>query len=322
MKRSLCSFFYFIAVLFSPHIGQAQQTAQQFVQTTNYLLYLPENYGKDTAARWPLLLFLHGSGESGTDVSRVALHGPPELVKNGKKFPFILLSPQSDKPSGWNTDMLYKLLQEIKQRYHIDPDRIYLSGLSMGGYGTWQLAMEHPEEFAAIAPVCAGGDTSNTWKIHNIPVWAFHGADDDVVLPVYGRNMTAAASRYNKNVRFTLYQNTNHNSWDTTYRNDSLYTWLLAQSKFSFREMPVSSTELKSYEGTFISERDTVKMKVSEDGLTAYPRNKPVLLKYGGNDMFFVKPGMNVEVRFQKINGTISGFLLLSDEKLFYRKLK
>jgi predicted peptidase len=130
---------------------------EKLVTETKYLLYLPEQYNSDTTRQWPVLLFLHGSGESGQDIEKVKLHGPPQLIESGKKFPFIVVSPQSDVPSGWDTDQLYKILQRVKRTYRVDASRIYLTGLSMGGYGTWALAMKYPDEFAAIAPVCGGG---------------------------------------------------------------------------------------------------------------------------------------------------------------------
>jgi predicted peptidase len=171
---------------------------EKLVIETKYLLYLPEQYNSDTTRQWPVLLFLHGSGESGQDIEKVKLHGPPQLIESGKKFPFIVVSPQSDVPSGWDTDQLYKILQRVKRTYRVDASRIYLTGLSMGGYGTWALAMKYPDEFAAIAPVCGGGDTANAWKLRNIPVWNFHGALDNVVPIAGSRNMVAAASRYNQ----------------------------------------------------------------------------------------------------------------------------
>src|SRR5437016_4539745 len=145
----------FNAVLFFiPSIIFAQQTAQKFVEETDYLLSLPDHYLDDTTGRWPLLLFLHGSGESGHDIEKVKAHGPPQQAAHGRIFPFILVSPQSEVPSGWDIEKLYRLLHYIKKNYRVDEERIYLTGLSMGGFGTWALAVKHPEEFAAIAPVC------------------------------------------------------------------------------------------------------------------------------------------------------------------------
>ena len=122
----------------------------------DYLLYLPRNY-QSTRLRWPLMLFLHGAGESGTNLAKVKIHGPPKLVETNQSFPFILVSPQSPG-RGWDPEALNALLDEMMSRYRVDKERVYLTGLSMGGYGTWTLAAAHPDKFAAIAPICGGGN--------------------------------------------------------------------------------------------------------------------------------------------------------------------
>lgn len=318
MKPLVLTLWLFLTSFFI----QAQQTAEKFVRETNYQLYLPDAYRADSLARWPLLLFLHGSGESGDDITKVKVHGPPKLADSGKKFPFIVVSPQSPEPGDWDIETLYQLLQHIKKNYRVDDKKVYCTGLSMGGFGTWQFAMKYPDEFAAIAPVCGGGDTSNTWKIRNIPVWCFHGAKDDVVPPAGSANMVMATRRYNNNVRFTLYPEANHNSWDQTYSNDSLYTWLLAQSKFSYTEKPVKASILKLYEGTFVGpDLDTVKVSLTNDGLVARPGQDIVPLRAAGENLFFLRPDKNMDIRFIFDKKKVTGLLFLGDRKIFYRKL-
>jgi len=303
---------------------KAQQTVQKFVTETQYLLYLPDHYNDDTTKKWPLLIFLHGSGESGNDIQKVKAHGPPQLIEQKKSFPFIVISPQSDVPNGWDTDNLYKLLQQVKKTHRVDGQRIYLTGLSMGGFGTWALAMKHPEEFAAIAPICGGGDTSNAWKLRNIPVWCFHGVLDNVV-PVAGSgNMVKATSRYNPNVRFTVYPDRNHNSWDTTYNsNDSLYNWLLAQTKFKYSEVKVNPSVFKKYEGTYVGpDNDTVQMILNKTALTAIPGKDTILLKAASENLFFLQAEKPMDIRFMSDkNGTVS-FCFMGDRKLIYHKIQ
>src|SRR4051812_35370746 len=106
--------------------GKAQQTAETFVQVTQYLLYLPDGYAADTVKRWPLMIFLHGSGEAGTDVSKVKAWGPPKLIDSGKKYPFIVVSPQAPPQTGWKTDVLKAMLDDLKKKYRVDNDRVYL----------------------------------------------------------------------------------------------------------------------------------------------------------------------------------------------------
>ncbi|MBL7745555.1 MAG: dienelactone hydrolase family protein [Chitinophagaceae bacterium] len=301
----------------------AQQVPQKFVQETHYLLYLPDGYNSDTVKKWPLLIFLHGSGESGNDLEKVKLHGPPELVEKGKSFPFIVVSPQAKPREGWEAENLYRLLQHIKQTQRVDEKRIYLTGLSMGGFGTWEFAMRHPEEFAAIAPVCGGGDTTEAWKLRNIAVWNFHGAKDDVVLPVLSDNMVNAVKRYNPSIRYTLYPDANHNSWDATYSNDSLYLWMLSKTKFRYKEVPISPDIFKQYTGKYTSgEKDTVVITVDEHNLVAKADNAIITLKAAGNDLFFVEPDLPLDVRFPREKGIVRSLLLMGNNKKLYRKIQ
>src|SRR3712207_5021647 len=126
--------------------------------TVNYLLYLPKEYEQDPNRRWPLLLFLHGAGERGSDLNKVKAYGPPKLVAEGQEMPFVIVSPQVPERSTWDVDVLDALLDEVIRQYAIDEDRVYLTGVSMGGAGTWRLATARPERFAAIAPVCGWGN--------------------------------------------------------------------------------------------------------------------------------------------------------------------
>jgi len=145
-----------------------------------YLLYLPKDYTQNKKT-YPLMLFLHGMGKRGNDLSLVKMHGPPKLVEAGQDFPFIIVSPQCPLTyEYWPIDFVAVLLDEITACYRVDPNRIYLTGLSMGGYGTWDLATEYPDRFDAIAPIC-GGNADKAARLKNIPVWAFHGAKDPLV---------------------------------------------------------------------------------------------------------------------------------------------
>lgn len=314
--------FFILAFSYSAAV-HGQQSAQKFVQETNYQLYLPENYNKDTTTRWPLMLFLHGSGESGYDVQKVKVNGPPKLADNGKKFPFIIVSPQSEVPSGWDVEILYRLLQYIKKNYRVNEKKVYLTGLSMGGFGTWALAMKYPDEFAAIAPICGGGDTTNAWKLRNIPVWCFHGAKDDVVPPIGSENLVKATKRFNDHVRFTLYPDANHNSWEVTYNNDSLYSWMLAQNKFSYAEKTVKTSVLKSYEGFYTSiDKDTVQIITTETGLIAKPGHETVPLTPAGDNLFFIQPDKNMDIRFVFDKNKVIGFLFFGDRQMLYSKFR
>jgi predicted peptidase len=205
-----------------------------------YLLSVPKEYDAQGAKRWPLMLFLHGAGERGTNVQRVAIHGPPKLVKAGKNFPFIIAAPQCAEGERWQNESLLKLLESIMAEYKVDAGRVYLTGLSMGGYGTWKLALAYPEKFAAIVPICGGGEyidalLANRTKaaaLRSLPVWAFHGAKDTVVPLEESERMVNALKKVGvQDVKLTVYPEAQHDSWTETYNNPELYEWLLKHER-------------------------------------------------------------------------------------------
>ncbi len=206
---------------------QACAFARRVTKTARgrFLLHLPRGYsGKKS---WPLLFFLHGAGERGDNLHMVKIHGPPKLIAQGKHFPFIVVSPQCPADDWWDTDVLGALLDDICERYAVDEDRIYATGLSMGGNGTWKLAMEFPHRFAAIAPICGGGNPYLARRIAHLPAWVFHGAKDEVVKLDESRKMVDVLRKLRAPVKFTVYPKTGHDSWTATYNNPQLYRWLL-----------------------------------------------------------------------------------------------
>lgn len=208
--------------------------------SAQYLLYLPKDYNGRSRKRWPLILFLHGAGERGSDVSKVAVHGPPKLVRQGRDFPFIIVSPQCPSNERWDDELLLGLLDDLGEKYRVDPTRVYLTGLSMGGYGSWSLGLKHPERFAAIAPICGGGDPvvlllSDRKKldaVKTLGVWAFHGAKDPVVHLSESERMVDALKKAGcSDVNLTVYPEAQHDSWTETYDNPKLYEWFLAHQR-------------------------------------------------------------------------------------------
>jgi len=219
----------------TPPAAAPAQQAKYFEQNItvpaklNYLLSLPTGYEKSTQP-WPLVLFLHGSGESGSDLNKVKVHGPPKLVESNGPFPFILVSPQSSG-RGWNPEVLNGLLDALIKEYRVDKDRVYLTGLSMGGYGTWTLAAAYPEKFAAIAPICGGGNPADASKLAKLPTWVFHGAKDTSVPLKRSEEMVEALKAAGGDPKFTVYPEVGHDSWTATYDNPDFYKWLLAQKR-------------------------------------------------------------------------------------------
>jgi predicted peptidase len=192
-----------------------------------YLLFLPDGYNEQKS--WPMILFLHGIGERGDNLELVKKHGPPKIVEKQKDFPFIVVSPQCPEDSSWikENNFLISLLDDIVARYKVDKDRIYLTGLSMGGYGTWSLASAYPECFAAIVPICGGGEPSAASKLKDMPVWAFHGVQDKVVSVKKSEEMVNAINALGGNAMLTVYPDAGHDSWTKTYDNPKLYDWFL-----------------------------------------------------------------------------------------------
>jgi predicted peptidase len=226
----------------SPTAMQTSRKFQKIITRSvklDYQLYLPEGY-KKTGQPWPLLMFLHGAGERGTNVDKVTVHGPPKLVKAGAKLPFIIISPQCPTDETWRDEDLLALMDEIIARHHVDTNRVYLTGLSMGGYGTWSLGTKFPERIAAIAPVCGGGDKirvllANRQKraaMKTLGVWAFHGAKDNVVPLEESQRMTNALTLAGcAEVKLTVYPEAGHDSWTQAYTEPEIWNWFLAHRR-------------------------------------------------------------------------------------------
>jgi predicted peptidase len=213
--------------------GQSPQKPEkldtQIRVTLDYLIYLPPDYGQKN--NWPLLLFLHGAGERGSDLDLVKKHGPPKLIDRGNAFPFIVVSPQCPKGRAWQPMELTALLDDVIAKYKVDQDRICVTGLSMGGFGTWALAAYSPNRFAAIVPICGGGEPFWAKRLAHLPVWVFHGAKDPGVPLRRSQEMVDALKKAGGNVKFTVYPEAGHDAWTATYDNPKVYEWLLQQKR-------------------------------------------------------------------------------------------
>lgn len=209
--------------------GQTPQTA---FEPGNYpfQLFLPRGYLTDANARYPLLIFLHGSGERGDDVAKVKVHGPPKIADRDPAFPFLTVSPLLGTDQDWDIEKLDRLVDHISSTYRIDPSRVYLTGLSRGGHASWRWVIAEPKRFAAVAPVAGRGDADGACRLMDLPVWAFHGDRDDVVLPEGSFNMARAIRACGgRKARLTIYPDLGHNAWDPAYDDPALYAWLLEQ---------------------------------------------------------------------------------------------
>jgi predicted esterase len=201
-----------------------------YLYSERYLLFLPDGY-ESGSERWPLILFLHGGGERGDDIEKVKVHGPPKIVAERPDFPFIVVAPQVYTNHIWSTARLDALLQEVVEKYRVDPDRIYITGLSMGAYGAWHLAMEFPSRFAALVAISGGATPSGMCALKHLPIWVFHGAKDDVIKLDRSEELVTRLECCGANVKFTVYDDAGHDAWTRTYENPELYEWLLRQRR-------------------------------------------------------------------------------------------
>lgn len=203
--------------------------------------------------RWPVIIYMHGGGERGTDGVKQTQTGlGPAVWKSNGTFPFVVAFPQTDRP--WPMPdaetRLLEIVTEVVRDNAGDPDRVYLTGNSMGGFGTWIIGARHPERFAALVPIC-GGVRPPKWvpvppesfarqpdpegavarALVATPVWAFQGAKDWVLSPTNSRRLVAALRAAGDDVHYTEYPDLGHNSWDRAYADPALYAWMLAQTR-------------------------------------------------------------------------------------------
>ena len=199
------------------------------IDHVNYVLYLP-TAAHYPPAGWPLILFLHGSQQRGDDPA--VLYRLPILsfAEEDRGFPFVTIVPQCPQRMYWSPKALKQLLDAVEGMITIDKARVYLTGFSMGGYGTWQTAAALPGVFAAIAPLCGLSDLPDAPLLASIPVWAFHGARDENVPLSESRKMIRALRRAGDDVRLTVYPDLAHDCWTMTYNDSRLYLWFLAHS--------------------------------------------------------------------------------------------
>jgi predicted peptidase len=208
-----------------------------------YFLFLPKDYDSHATKRWPVVLFLHGLGERGSNIWQTTVHGPVQYIAKHPDFPFVLVAPQCPGEE-WSAEVVLGVLDQVEARYAVDTNRVYLTGLSMGGYGVWDLATSHAERFAAVAPISGGGEMlgvivsgklpDKTQSLKDLPFWVFHGRKDEVVPLSESERMVAAVKQFGCNeVKLTVYPEAKHNAWTQTYENPELYQWFLKHKRGS-----------------------------------------------------------------------------------------
>lgn len=223
-----------VILILLPLISFSQEVSGSFSSkklnaTYNYLLNKPD----DLKVAKPLIIFLHGAGERGSNVQMVKTHGPLKY-NNTNKLDAYILAPQCPEKSMWNSEMLYELINDVVSKNNIDKDQIHLTGLSMGGWGTWNLAFDHPEMFASVVPICGFVDRIpmiDACNLKEVPIKIFHGLLDDVVNVFYSVEIYKKLKKCDAKVSLTIFDDANHNSWSRVYDNAEIYQWMFSQKK-------------------------------------------------------------------------------------------
>jgi predicted peptidase len=217
----------------APESGFLDKTIEYNGASVKYVVYVPKGYNPEKAH--PAILFLHGSGEQGDDGKKQAEVGLGSAIRLAEdKWNYIVMFPQKPKGKGWFMDhekLILDIIEKTKKEYKVDEKRLYITGLSMGGFGTWSLIAKYPDMFAAAAPVCGGGNAADAPKIKDLPIWNFHGDKDNAVPIKRSQEMIDAIKAAGGNPKFTIYPGVGHNSWDKAYRDENLNEWFLQHSK-------------------------------------------------------------------------------------------
>ena len=260
MKILFQGLIIFISLYVSPIHAQSLGLYEkhQYIKdhdTLPYRMLLPEHY--DAHKKYPLIIFLHGSGERGNDNEKQLIHGGSLFLKekNRKEFPAIVVFPQCSQQSYWSNvqisgagkdrafqfidggaptppmQLTIELIKSLMNKYPIQKKQVYIMGLSMGGMGTFELVNRMPNTFAAAIPICGGANPSIAPNLKKTNWWVFHGGKDDVVPPKYSEDMVAAMKKNKVKVKFTLFPEANHNSWDSTFAEPELLPWMFHQRR-------------------------------------------------------------------------------------------
>ena len=194
----------------------------------NYLEYSPDAHEE----KLPLLIYLHGAGTRGNDFSQMRLIEPIKELKNGRRINAVIVAPQCYAETWFDLfGLLSEFIETAINQENIDRSRVYITGVSMGAYATWQMCISHPDWFAAVVPVCGGGMYWDAERLKDLPIWAFHGALDTVVFPEESIKMVSAINKNGGNAKLTILPKDDHNAWDSTFACDEMWKWLFSQKK-------------------------------------------------------------------------------------------
>jgi len=224
--------------LFIFHIKSDAQATHKSKANYPYLLYLPEEYSTNEES-FPLIIYLGGGSQNGDDLNKLKTYGIPYYIEQGQVYNFIIASPQCPENKYWTTENWFDSLYiDLISKYRIDTTRIYVTGISNGGFGTWQVAMDYPDRFAAIVPLCGGvndGDTANISKLRQLPIWTFHGTADDMI-PIDETERVVRKLEAYGHIKFTCLQNEGH-AIQYLYEDNKIFDWLLQHRKKSLKDI-------------------------------------------------------------------------------------
>jgi poly(3-hydroxybutyrate) depolymerase len=304
----------------------AQQTEQQAVIKTDYLVYLPAGYNAEAGKKWPVMFYLHGAGLKDRSIEGLRNDYIPWHLDHDKALPFIVVSPVC-RTNGWDVTILNFLLEDVISKFKVDEDRIFVTGHSMGGFGTWDWAIEDPGRFAAIAPVsgCSNSrDSISAWKLRNLPIWVFHGETDNIVGIGCNTEMVNELKKFSTKVKFTVYPNRGHDTWEQTYTNDELFSWMAEQDRKNNIPVAVNLDEkiYKSYSGLYLLDNDTLAIGYAGKKLFVQPSGgEQVNLLPESELIFSIEENPSFGIMFHKEKGKITGFNLLDNTKRFARRI-
>lgn len=246
----LLAILFYLAIILRQHEDfEAKTYSSSEGNSIPYRIHIPEDM--DANKTYPLIIFFHGAGQRGSNNDKHLIHGVRDILAYSKENnkPAIIIAPQSPQNQQWvnvpwdgDTHVMPEepsqpmrlaiaLMKDILLKQPIDKKRIYVTGFSMGGFGTWDILQRLPHLFAAAIPVCGGGDTSQAEKIKDIPIWAFHGDKDTVVKTIRSKDMIAAIKKAGGNPQYTEYKGVAHDSWTQTYSDQNVLRWLFMQKK-------------------------------------------------------------------------------------------
>ncbi|UII80086.1 prolyl oligopeptidase family serine peptidase [Flagellimonas sp. CMM7] len=324
--------FLALCILLTMNYVNSQQVAKQLVIKTDYLIYTPPGYDEESEKKWPLMINLHGTDRNVT-IETLPYAFLPHLISSGKDFPMLIVNPMCNK-GRWNVEILNNLLDDIVKEYAVDEDRIYLTGYSMGGYGTWEWVFQNPEKFAAISPIAGCADQSDLkriWRVRNIPTWIIHGEKDAVVDKACNYETMKQLKVYGSDAEFTIYPGIGHklvDVWGKTLKNDAWYTWMLDQSRDKNVPEPLrlKKETYESYVGEYILQdrkEDTLRILYDRDQLyIKYEGEGPLPIHAESKSLFYLEEDPIIGVEFIIEDDEVLSFNVLEERAWPAKKIK